>query len=355
MSNKHEQKQHAAMQDAPWGTFPSLSDKRPTVLYETEYGHMIFGRAEDALMSDFVQRHKGRIQLVFTSPPFPLNHKKKYGNLQGEKYIAWLASFAQPLAELLAPDGSIVIELGNAWVPGKPVMSTLALEALLAFRKAATLYLCQQFICNNPARLPGPAQWVNVERIRVKDSFTHLWWMAPSTSPKADNRRILKPYSAAMLQLLKSRKYSSGKRPSQHNIHPTSCYVNLQEKKKTLPLSSTAHRLLHCSLCTEPGIRIPPMIASFSAEPPVIRGRGHSHASSCLFVRDQETACASHFRTCWQCLLPAQGGQRSRSRHAVHACARRSRSVKSAYAILPFLSLTVLTEVWSRSPCGGAA
>jgi len=38
-----------------------------------------------------------------------------------------------------------------------------------------------------------------------------------------------------------------------------------------------------------------PMSASFSAELPVIRGRGRSHASSCLFVRDQEASCASHF------------------------------------------------------------
>ena len=221
MSSDHDQHRHTAMQGALRATSPSLPALSPTLLYATEYGHMILGQAEDALTSDLVQRYKGTVQLVFTSPPFPLNHKKKYGNLQGEKYVAWLASFAQPLAEMLAPDGSIVIELGNAWEPGKPVMSTLALEALLAFRKAANLYLCQQFVCNNPARLPGPAQWVNVERIRVKDSFTHLWWMAPSTRPKADNRRVLKPYSAAMLQLLKSRKYSSGKRPSQHNIRPT--------------------------------------------------------------------------------------------------------------------------------------
>jgi len=36
------------------------------------------------------------------------------------------------------------------------------------------------------------------------------------------------------------------------------CYVNLQEKKKTLPLSGASHRLLYCSLCTEPGMRMPP-------------------------------------------------------------------------------------------------
>jgi len=51
------------------------------------------------------------------------------------------------------------------------------------------------------------------------------------------------------------------------------------------------------------------MIASFSAEPPVIRGRGRSHASRCLFVRDQETACASHFRPCWQCCRPKEDNE----------------------------------------------
>ena len=40
-------------------------------------------------------------------------------------------------------------------------------------------------------------------------------------------------------------------------------------------------------------------IVSFSAELPVIRGRDHSRASSGLFVRDQESGCASHFRPCW--------------------------------------------------------
>src|SRR6516165_11629153 len=36
-----------------------------------------------------------------------------------------------------------------------------------------------------------------------------------------------------------------------------SCYVNLQEKKKTLPLSGTLHHLLVFSLCMDPSIRTP--------------------------------------------------------------------------------------------------
>jgi len=102
----------------------------------------------------------------------------------------------------------------------------LALRALLAFQEFAELKLCQQFICYNPARLPSPAQWVNVERVRVKDAFTHVWWMSPSTRPKANNRRVLQPYSQSMLDLLKAQKYNAGRRPSEHKIGETSFLKN---------------------------------------------------------------------------------------------------------------------------------
>jgi len=187
---------------------------------------MYCGSAEDFIQSPIAKRYKGKMQLIFTSPPFPLNRKKKYGNLLGQKYVKWLAKFAPLLSNLLTPTGSIVLEMGNAWESGKPVMSTLALEALLAFRKGGKLNLAQQFICHNPARLPSPAQWVNVERIRLKDSYTHLWWMAPSERPYADNRQVLTPYSKSMLDLLKNKKYNAGKRPSQFKIGATSFFTN---------------------------------------------------------------------------------------------------------------------------------
>ena len=152
--------------------------------------------------------------------PFPLLTKKKYGNENGVEYLNWLESLAPKLTALLSDDGSIVIEIGNAWERGDPVMSTLPLEALLAFKKAAGLHLCQQIICHNPARLPGPAAWVTVNRWRLKDSYTHVWWMSKSPRPKAANRRVLTPYSKDMQRLLARKTYNSGKRPSGHDISP---------------------------------------------------------------------------------------------------------------------------------------
>jgi site-specific DNA-methyltransferase (cytosine-N4-specific) len=188
------------------------------VVYSTSWGSCYQGLAEEILTTSDICKYEGKIDLIFTSPPFPLNRKKKYGNLQGQAYIDWLAGFAPLFRRFLKPTGSIVIEVGNSWVRGQPVMSTLALQALFEFLRQGQLLLCQQFIWNNPARLPSPAQWVNVERIRVKDSFTHLWWMSTTDRPKANNRNVLTEYSSSMKSLLTKGKYNAGERPSEHHI-----------------------------------------------------------------------------------------------------------------------------------------
>lgn len=198
----------------------------PKLRYATRRGAIYCCSAEKFLSSSTAKRYRHTIQLLITSPPFPLNRKKKYGNLRGNDYLNWLASFGSEFRKMLRPNGSIVLELGNAWEPGRPVMSTLALEALLAFKTKGKFRLVQQFVAYNPARLPSPAQWVNVERIRVKDSFTHLWWLARSDRPYADNRAVLKKYSDAMKSLLRRKTYNSGERPSGHRIGKSSFLTN---------------------------------------------------------------------------------------------------------------------------------
>ena len=198
---------------------PSEPDRAsPRVAYRTRLGTMISGTIEATLTERLLEEHKQRVNLIFTSPPFPLNRRKSYGNRVGDDYLQWLSSLAPRLTDLLTPDGSIVIEIGNSWDAGRPTMSTLPIQALLAFRQEADLQLCQQFVAHNPARLPGPAQWVTVERTRVKDSFTNIWWMSRTHRPKADNRQVLVEYSPAMKKLLASNTYNRGLRPSGHNI-----------------------------------------------------------------------------------------------------------------------------------------
>ena len=197
---------------------PTRKRKSVVIGYKTARGVMYNGMIEDFLKSPRAASYVGKVQLIFTSPPFPLNTKKAYGNRQGEAFSNWLANLAPEFEKLLTPTGSIVVEMGNAWEPRRPVMSVLALESLLLFLKRGDLCLAQQFICYNPARLPSPAQWVNIDRIRLKDAYTHIWWMAKTDRPYADNRNVLTPYSKSMLDLLRTGKYNAGKRPSEHNI-----------------------------------------------------------------------------------------------------------------------------------------
>lgn len=199
-----------------------MSQKEPKIIYDTDLGAMYRGSVEDFLESGLGRGLRGEVQLIFTSPPFPLNRKKRYGNKLGSEYLDWLGGLAEQLGDLLTDDGSFVVELGNAWEPGEPVMSTLALEALQMLLRAGNFKLCQQFVVHNPARLPSPAQWVNVERIRIKDSYTNVWWMSRVTRPKADNRKVLIPYSPSMKKLLKRKNYNAGRRPSEHHIGETS-------------------------------------------------------------------------------------------------------------------------------------
>jgi site-specific DNA-methyltransferase (cytosine-N4-specific) len=131
------------------------------VTYATKWGRMLHGKSDSILADGSLARFEGKLNLVFTSPRFPLNTKKRYGNETGDNYISWLCKFGPLLTMMLTRDGSIVIEMGNSWQPGAPIMPTLALRALLEFQSKNDLHQCQDFVSYNPAKLPMPAEWVD--------------------------------------------------------------------------------------------------------------------------------------------------------------------------------------------------
>lgn len=199
---------------------------RPHIAYRTNLGTAYQASIEDFTATQFARDLKGKVQLIFTSPPFPLASPKSYGNHVGTTYIDWLTAIIDNLKPLLKSSGSVVIEIGNAWDKGFPTMSTVPLETLIQISKNTGLHVCQQFICNNPNRLPSPIVYVNKERIRVKDSFTHVWWYGKNVRPYSDNRSVLREYSPAMKKLLKNQKYNHGRRPSEHLIGEKSFLKN---------------------------------------------------------------------------------------------------------------------------------
>lgn len=156
------------------------------------------------------------IQLVLTSPPYALQRPKEYDNVPPDQYIEWFMPFADEIYRLLKPDGSLVLNIGGSWRKGDPVRSTYQFELLL--KLAEQFCFCQDFYWFNSAKLPTPAEWVTVQRTRVKDAVEYLWWFSKQPDPKADNSRILRPYSKGMQKLLKTKEYNQGSRPSGHDI-----------------------------------------------------------------------------------------------------------------------------------------
>ncbi len=184
-----------------------------TPYYTQKYGVAYWGNSFELIkLID-----ENSINLILTSPPFALTRKKEYGNESAEKYIEWFLPFAYEFKRVLADNGSFILDLGGAYLPGNPVRSIYQYELLVRLCKEVGFFLAQEFYHYNPARLPTPAEWVTIRRIRVKDSVNVVWWLSKTPNPKADNRKVLKPYSHSMKQLLKNG-YKAKIRPSGHNI-----------------------------------------------------------------------------------------------------------------------------------------
>lgn len=157
------------------------------------------------------------VNLVVTSPPYALHFKKEYGNADQPKYVEWLLPFAKEIRRVLADDGSFVLNIGSAWNPGKPTRSIYTYKLLVALVEEIGFHLAQEFFWYNPAKMPVPAEWVTVRRIRVKDSVEFVWWLSKTEWPKASNREVLRPYSQDMIRLA-ARGLRATKRPGGHVI-----------------------------------------------------------------------------------------------------------------------------------------
>ena len=158
------------------------------------------------------------VDLVLTSPPFALRRKKSYGNVSASEYVDWFWPFAVQIFRVLKRSGSFVLDIGGSWNKGEPTRNLYHFELLLRLcGKNGLFKLAQEFYWYNKAKMPAPAQWVNIERVRVKDAVQPIWWLSKTAHPKACNKWVLKPYSESMKNLFQNG-YNAGPRPSGHVV-----------------------------------------------------------------------------------------------------------------------------------------
>ncbi len=244
-------------------------------MYQTRLGSAYAGDARELLAG----LEDASIDLVITSPPFALQRQKEYGNHDQNTYVDWLLSFCGDVYRILRPTGSFVLDLGGAYMKGRPVRSLYNFRVLLRLCDELHFHLAEEFFWYNPAKLPSPIEWVNKRKIRVKDSVNTVWWISKSDFPKADVRRVLRPYSARMRKLLEDaeRFYTPKERPSGHDISERFADSNGGAiPPNLLEISNTESNSLYLRLCKAAGVsghparfpqKLPGFFIDFLTEP----------------------------------------------------------------------------------------
>jgi len=211
------------------------------------------------------------VNLVVTSPPYALHFKKAYGNETKDSYVAWFLPFAAEIARILTDDGSFVLNIGGSYNKGVPTRSLYHFRLLIALVDEIGFHLAQECFWYNPAKMPAPAEWVTVRRIRVKDSVEYVWWLSKTPHPKASNLNVLNQYSEDMIRLNR-RKLRETVRPSGHviresfsNVHSGgSIPSNVTEAvfedtpDSMLKMGNNSANDVYTMRCNEAGVKIHP-------------------------------------------------------------------------------------------------
>lgn len=234
----------------------------PVIFHQTQLGRMMLGDSLGALRAI----EAGSVDLIMTSPPFGLVRKKAYGNVATDEYVDWFRAFAEVFKRVLKDNGSLVIDIGGAWNQGLPTRHLYHFKLLVMLCEDYGFHLAQDFYWWNPSRLPTPAEWVTVRRIRVKDAINTVWWLSPTPWPRASNRRVLQPYSQSMEELLE-RGYKAKKRPSGHDISEKFSINNgAAIPPNLIAIPNTESNSYYLRYCQEKGIK--PHPARYPAELP---------------------------------------------------------------------------------------
>jgi DNA modification methylase len=234
----------------------------PTLFHRAKHGKVYHGDSLDVMAS----MRPASVDLIMTSPPFALTRKKEYGNKQDDEYLQWFRPFARAFRRILNDGGSLVIDLGGAWKPGFAVRSLYHFKLLIMLCEEFGFHLAQEFYWWNPSKLPTPAEWVNIRRIRVKDAVNTVWWLSKTEWPRASNRRVLQPYSPSMIELL-DKGYRAKLRPSGHDISDKFSTNNgASIPPNLIAIPNTESNSFYLRYCQAKGIKAHP--ARFPADLP---------------------------------------------------------------------------------------
>lgn len=175
-----------------------IKDEVAVLGFSTDLGVAIWGNCNRVF-----DRWDEPIFLALSSPPFPLQTPRAYGNPPIEEYIDFICRIVEPVVRNLVPGGNVALSLSQDIFESKLPSRSLYLEKLtIALSERLGLHLMDRLIweSNKP---PGPLQWASKERKQLSATYeVVLWFCNDPARCIADNRRVLEPHTEAHKKLI---------------------------------------------------------------------------------------------------------------------------------------------------------
>jgi site-specific DNA-methyltransferase (cytosine-N4-specific) len=239
------------------------------LVFENEWGAVLWAESE-ALESTI---DNDSIDCIITSPPYNLTRSKSYEyNRSEEEHVRWLTARAEAWKSLLKDTGSVFLNMAEVRIPGRPEVSLWQERIILNMVDRLGYHICEKLFWHSPSKMPSPAEWVTVRRVRVTPAVENIWWLSKTPNPKANNRNVLTPYSESMKRVLE-KGTNAGVRPSGHVVKEGAFSTDNGGSipHNLLVASHTASNTPYLRRCRESGIkphpaRFPESLPKFAIE-----------------------------------------------------------------------------------------
>lgn len=167
--------------------------------FSTDLGLALWGTSPDALSG-----LEEKIDLLLTSPPYPIQNARAYGNPTASEFADFICRVLEPIVPKIAMTGSIVLNLtSDIFLPKSPGRSTYLERAIIALEDNLGLVLMDRVPWVNTSKAPGPMQWSSRTRQQLNVSWEPcIWFARDPVLCKADNRRVLRPHTERHLRLM---------------------------------------------------------------------------------------------------------------------------------------------------------
>lgn len=168
--------------------------------FSTKLGIGIWGDARKIF-----EKSTEPIHLMLSSPPYPLQAPRAYGNVKEAEYVDWICYMIEPIVRNLLEGGSVVLNISNDISLKKSPAKSLYKERLvIALQDRLGLYKMDEIPWINTSKIPTNAYATQKKILMLPAWEPILWFCNNPAMVRASTTKILRPHSQEHLDYVKN-------------------------------------------------------------------------------------------------------------------------------------------------------